>query len=54
MSRHASHPDIVNRLKRADGHLQKIIRMVEDGRPCADLAQQLTLSSAPSARPRRS
>ena len=41
MSRHASHPDIVNRLKRADGHLQKIIRMVEDGRPCADLAQQL-------------
>ena len=39
--RHESHPDVINRLKRADGHLQKIIRMMEDGRPCAELAQQL-------------
>lgn len=39
--RHASHPDVINRLKRADGHLQKIIRMMQDGRPCRDLAQQL-------------
>jgi hypothetical protein NreA len=39
--RHASHPDVVNRLKRAGGHLQTIVRMIEEERPCADLAQQL-------------
>ena len=39
--RHESHPDVVNRLKRADGHLQKIIRMMQDGQSCTDLAQQL-------------
>ena len=39
--RHESHPDVINRLKRANGHLQKIIRMMEEGRSCADLAQQL-------------
>jgi uncharacterized protein len=38
---HASHPDIVKRLKRAGGHLNKIIGMIEDGNPCLDLAQQL-------------
>lgn len=38
---HASHPDIVNRLKRADGHLKSIIEMLEAGRPCLDVAQQL-------------
>ena len=38
---HGSHPDIANRLKRANGHLQKIIRMLEEGQPCAELAQQL-------------
>lgn len=41
MSQHASHPDIVKRLKRADGHLRGIIEMIEAGRPCLDLAQQL-------------
>lgn len=39
--RHSSHPDIVNRLKRVDGHLRRIIAMIEDGRPCVDIAQQL-------------
>jgi DNA-binding FrmR family transcriptional regulator len=39
--KHASHPDIVKRLKRANGHLVSVIRMIEDGRPCVDLAQQL-------------
>lgn len=38
---HASHPDIVKRLKRADGHLQKIIAMIDQGKPCLDVAQQL-------------
>ena len=38
---HASHPDIVKRLKRANGHLQKIIDMIDQGMPCLDVAQQL-------------
>ena len=38
---HASHPDIVKRLKRAHGHLAGVIAMIEEGRPCVDLAQQL-------------
>jgi DNA-binding FrmR family transcriptional regulator len=38
---HASHPDIIKRLKRAHGHLLSVITMIESGRPCLDLAQQL-------------
>jgi len=38
---HINHPAIVRRLKRADGHLQKIIEMIEAGKPCMQLAQQL-------------
>lgn len=40
-SLHTSHPDIVNRLKRADGHLRGIIEMIEAGRSCLEVAQQL-------------
>lgn len=38
---HHSHPVIIKRLKRADGHLKKIITMIEEGKPCLDVAQQL-------------
>ncbi len=38
---HQSHPEIVKRLRRAEGHLRRVIAMVEEGRPCLDLAQQL-------------
>lgn len=38
---HASHPDIVKRLKRAHGHLKSVIEMIEAERPCLDVAQQL-------------
>ncbi len=38
---HESHPDIVKRLKRADGHLRSVIDMIESGKPCLDVAQQL-------------
>lgn len=38
---HRSHPDIVKRLKRADGHLRSVIEMIEQARPCLDIAQQL-------------
>ncbi|RFB76406.1 metal-sensing transcriptional repressor [Methylovirgula sp. 4M-Z18] len=40
-SLHQSHPDIIKRLKRADGHLKSVIEMIEAGRPCLDIAQQL-------------
>ncbi len=39
--RHGTHPEIVKRLKRAEGHIRSIIEMVEAGRPCVDVAQQL-------------
>ena len=35
------HQDIVKRLKRAYGHLNAIIEMLQKEHPCADLAQQL-------------
>ena len=38
---HQSHQDIVKRLKRAEGHLRSVIGMIEEGRSCLDLAQQL-------------
>jgi len=38
---HQSHPDLIKRLKRADGHLQNVIEMMVSGRDCADIAQQL-------------
>ncbi len=41
MKVHTSHPDILKRLKRADGHLHKIIQMIDEGQPCLDVAQQL-------------
>lgn len=41
MSTHTSHPDIIKRLKRAEGHLHSIIAMMETGRGCLDVAQQL-------------
>nr|WP_200991900.1 metal-sensing transcriptional repressor [Rhizobium rhizogenes]QCL10590.1 metal-sensitive transcriptional repressor family protein [Rhizobium rhizogenes] len=38
---HATHPEIVKRLKRAEGHLRSVIAMIDGGRPCIDIAQQL-------------
>lgn len=38
---HQSHREVVNRLKRADGHLQTIVTMLESGRDCAEVAQQM-------------
>jgi DNA-binding FrmR family transcriptional regulator len=35
------HSAIARRLKRANGHLEGIIDMIEQGRPCAQIAQQL-------------
>ena len=41
MHQHASHPAIVTRLKRAEGHLRHVIAMIEGGSPCPDIATQL-------------
>lgn len=38
---HRTHPDIVNRLRRSEGHLRTIIGMLEEHRGCLDVAQQL-------------
>ena len=38
---HAKNPDLLNRLKRAQGHLATIIRMIEDERDGLETAQQL-------------
>jgi uncharacterized protein len=38
---HRTHPEIVKRLKRAEGHLRSVIEMIETGRPCIDISQQL-------------
>lgn len=34
-------PEITTRLKRAQGHLAGVIEMMEAGRPCMELTQQL-------------
>ena len=38
---HKSHPEVLNRLRRAYGHLASVITMVESRRPCTATAQQL-------------
>ena len=38
---HTTHTDVVNRLKRAEGHLRTIIDMIEHRRECLEVAQQL-------------
>jgi len=38
---HANNPDLKNRLKRAQGHLSKIVSMIEEERDGLEIAQQL-------------
>jgi len=38
---HHKHSEVLKRLKRAEGHLRTVISMIQDERPCLDLAQQL-------------
>lgn len=35
------HAAIARRLKRATGHIETIVEMIEQGRPCVEIAQQL-------------
>jgi hypothetical protein NreA len=41
MHTHESHPATIKRLRRAGGHLASVITMLEQGKPCLDVAQQL-------------
>jgi len=43
---HSSHPDIINRLKRAEGHIRSVIKAMEEGRPCLEHAVRDGLQSA--------
>jgi uncharacterized protein len=38
---HETHPALIKRLRRAHGHLNSVIEMIEQGRECLDIAQQL-------------
>ncbi|MFT0546151.1 metal-sensing transcriptional repressor [Allopusillimonas ginsengisoli] len=40
--KHSTHPDLVKRLKRAEGHLRHVIGMIQEEQPCLDIARQLT------------
>lgn len=41
MERHGTHPSIIKRLRRAEGHLRTTLAMLEERRSCLELAQQL-------------
>ena len=41
MTTHLTHIEIIKRLRRAEGHLRSIVTMLEEGRECLDVAQQL-------------
>ena len=39
--RHTQQRDVVDRLKRIEGQVRGLIVMIESGRPCEDVAQQM-------------
>lgn len=39
---HHHHEAIAKRLKRAEGHLHTVVQMIDNGRECIDIAQQLS------------
>jgi DNA-binding FrmR family transcriptional regulator len=41
MSTHDTHPAVIKRLRRAGGHLSSVVSMLEAGKPCLEVAQQL-------------
>jgi hypothetical protein NreA len=50
---HKTHPEIIPRLKRAEGHLRSVVAMIEAGRPCLDIAQQLQAIEAAVAKAKK-
>lgn len=43
---HNSHPDIIKRLRRVEGQIRSIVAMIEEGRGCVDVAQQLAAANS--------
>lgn len=43
---HQSHPDIIKRLRRVEGQIRSIVAMIEEGRNCLDVAQQLAAANS--------
>ena len=43
---HQSHPEVLKRLKRAEGQLRSVRQMIESGRPCLEVAQQLQAAAS--------
>lgn len=41
MHTHETHPAVIKRLRRAGGHLSSVVKMLEEGKPCLDVVQQL-------------
>ena len=50
---HKTHPAIIPRLKRAEGHLRAVVAMIEGGKSCVDLAQQLHAVEAAVAKAKK-
>jgi len=42
---HHTHPDIIKRLRRIEGQVRSIATMIEAGRSCLDIAQQLSAAT---------
>ena len=43
---HQSHPGVLKRLKRAEGQLRSVRAMIEAGRSCLEVAQQLQAAAS--------
>ncbi|MBS0576435.1 MAG: metal-sensing transcriptional repressor [Proteobacteria bacterium] len=43
---HHTHPAVLKRLTRAEGQLRSIRAMIEAGRPCLEIAQQLQAAAS--------
>lgn len=39
---HETHPEMIKRLKRVSGHLNKVVHMLEHEEECVDILQQLS------------
>ena len=42
---HHSHPEIIKRLRRVEGQVRSIAAMIENGRSCLEVAQQLAAAT---------
>ena len=42
---HHTHPEIIKRLRRIEGQVRSIATMIEAGRSCLDIAQQLSAAT---------